>query len=96
MPGNATKPTANRLLICGIRDASNAIRLALIQSFSCLNSDSKRSAAKLTVFMELAKIIPAIGITRVASNHVCICKTNCVTRPSRIRPGNPIDISRLK
>ena len=61
MPGRATSPTANRELISGIMAARKAARRDAKYS-SVFRSDSNRSAARLTVFIALAKIMPASGI----------------------------------
>ena len=42
--------------------------------------------------MELAKIIPAIGMTKLGSNHRDISITNWVTITRSVSPGTPIEI----
>ena len=62
MPGIETSPTAKRELVIGIREALKAILRALSYSMSLSISAVSLSAAKLILFMALAKIMPASGI----------------------------------
>ncbi len=62
MPGRETRPTAKRVLIVGINEALKAMFLAWMLSLWLLISEIKRSAAKLILFIQLAKIIPPSGI----------------------------------
>ena len=67
IPGSETNPTANKEFIWGIRADLNAIFLAFSKDSFRSNYFSNLSIAKDITFIELASIIPAIGITYLGS-----------------------------
>ena len=84
-PGRETRPTANRVLTMGMRPACIAIRLASTYETPRLSSASMRSAARLTEFIEAAKIMPANGTMKLGWYQGSSVRTAWVTKAT-VRP----------
>ena len=92
VPGRETNPTAKREFVIGINEALNASFLWFLKEEPCSYSFSKRSAARLTEFIQLAKIIPPKGIKKCGLYHGVVRITTCVTINTVSVPAKKIDI----
>lgn len=96
IPGNDTKPTASNILVIGISAALSATFLASSKGTPNFISASKRSPAKLILFMQFAKIIPAMGITVLGAYHGLSVSTPCVVNMRTVTPPNNEAYTALK
>ena len=95
-PGIVTKPTAINELISGISAAANALRRASSGAVPLSISAVSLSAPMLIEFIELAKIMPANGITYRGAYQGVTSSTHTVPRKRMGMPATEIDATAIR